>query len=370
MVPQPDRAATEPQAPPPGTEPDAASDTEPDSASDVVPEAVPDAASDAMLDVITVTMGAPLCVVPGTKADLEPLSRKKDVTWSEILIEAAKQTGASIVVEDWRYHKEPQSYETAFCRKDVALGQLMACPFAEVEWSGDAGSQLYVGRCRDWTKPRLSLLPAVLYNGLLKKAGAGGLELADVLPLAGLSDEQYHHWIDESRELQAESCFLLGCRRHPIVKFAAALSPDDIALAASDEGLPLASLEPVQVSALLHTLKTRYRPASDDGKPVDPQITDADKLPNMVLRIRSKTGPYPFWLRRDMSAGFPSVRPPALYLRTNTSIQIESSRAGDSRVYASADGPKVLPVYTHQREQQLLDEFQKSAEPPAGSAAK
>lgn len=306
------------------------------------------------------------CPLPAAKVNLEDLKQKSELAQSEVLIEAARQAGISIVMEDWDYHKTSispmRNGPGKLLRREVPVGEVMRSCFL-LDWHGNARDGLYLGRS-GWYFGGRTLIPAAVYNEVCKQANSKGLDLEDVLPLSLLSEDQISEWISQSKDLRITTGYYGspgGAK--PLMQSCASLTPDDMALAETT-GLPLAKLDPAKVTELLDRLSRANGGARlTGGMSVDSGIRDAEVRPRLVLRIEKQAKKYMWhsglsdqW--EFLAENKYSAIPPILTDKYAVTFVIEADGPNGKHTYASVPGP-ILPVFTEKRERELVEEYNK-----------
>lgn len=229
--------------------------------------------------------------------------KDRDVTYAEVIAAAAKETGLTIIAEDYLDHRRRSNMvvrSTMGGGKFMLVGQpivvnkgavpagktpgvkpdMMAAgaqpnpPFSPVgelgkeasvgeilrvltkgdygparfEWFYDEKQKLLVARPPDWIVKHNNLMPESLLVDLKNKANGNGIELDDLAKLMAYTISQVSDWVWQSKDLQ----FIASTRPSPpsdsLWEFYDKLTVDDKMLARSDAGLPLAKYDTAWVA--------------------------------------------------------------------------------------------------------------------------
>jgi len=311
-----------------------------------------------------------------TKVDMDDWAQKKGLNSAAVMAEMAKRAGFSLVMEDWDYFKQYTNVPQQWLGKGVALEEMRY--YYKLRF--DPEDKLIVALVGDWANKHEALATASVIDPLTKKIATEAIDLDDILPVMLFTQLQWQEWIQSSKDLDVV-CRHINQMRDPLWQFFAMLTPQDRALAATPDGLSMATFKPTVVSDLLTRFgKFRNRQFMySSNKPSYPAIPDEQGLARLVMRLKSSESPF-YSTYTGIVANLPKDKTPprGLDKTNNYTLYINGSGSEPQTQYADSGGPYQLPFYSKDREAELIKALVGDAKPitpsvkttPAGAVIK
>ena len=243
------------------------------------------------------------------KLKLEPPKDGKRQTYSDLLCAVSKATGYSIVAEGnaARYAGLVMSLDkdlnAMLAGKEITVRDALAfgTGLNREVWYLDANTRLIVGRDAEWIESVKSLVSEKLLRETSAKLNGKGMDLDDLAPLAGLTDEQWRAWIydcEEYPDLHAAHLPLpMGDSSLWALYFA--LNPSDRATARSGKPVDLSGLDRARTCSVMrkYLAKVAERSclngrAAKTSQSLEPgQFANLDSAPALSLWIEKQELP-------------------------------------------------------------------------------
>jgi hypothetical protein len=230
------------------------------------------------------------------KIKLEAAKGPQRITAADVMLRTARTAGLNIITEDFiSYTDNGENNRLAgMLGSEVAIGAAVLSEWSEHAcWRVDDDGKTIVGSSPRWIDKHRVLVPESVYSSLCSKAGTTGIDFEDALQLVDLTLEQADEWMTGSHDLcklQTVTTFFCydDSENKPLLALYYHLSPEDKALAASPDGLPLAKLDQKTVAAAL-ALRTKLIAArfyATDKDTLDREKAFAD--PNVLRKATFK----------------------------------------------------------------------------------
>ena len=297
--------------------------------------------------------------------DMDDWADKKGLNSAAVMAELAKRAGFSIVMEDWDYHHRYPSSPQHWLKKGVSLEQLRFYRQLRL----DAENKLIVALSGEWVDKHRSLAPASTIDLLTKKLESGLIELEDLLPVMLFTNGQWQEWIGNSARLDVIGRHI-SSMGDPLWQFFAMLTPQDRALAATEEGLSMARFDTSVVADLL----ARCTKAKDKhhfpstSRPAQPKVADEDGYSRLVMRLKAmESNFYPTYGGAMPNIPKDKPRPRGLDRTYSYSLYISGAGEDSKTRYADSSGPWQLPFYSKEREDELLKALQEDTKTAPGA---
>jgi len=297
---------------------------------------------------LTKTDGPPFL---DTKMKYSPKEDEGKPTYSDVLCAVSKATGYSIVAEGCaaRYCpwlREVGSQVPKLLGKEITVRQALALAIGDEhqEWFVDEENKLILGRDRKWAERVEALVPEKTLVDMSAKLKGTGVDIDDLEPVIGLTDEQRNEWIfqcPEFPELNVLPEYALA--EDSLLRLYFLLTPSERALAKSGKRVSLGGCDPRSVSeALSRHLQTRTKRISFTGKTDDStsslmrseNFSDPNALPEVVI-----------WLERYNSTRVEGAHGYNVNIRVGTGMRTGNSWSSLNDAYpihARADQPAKL----------------------------
>jgi hypothetical protein len=271
---------------------------------------------------------------------------KKDATYVDGLVAAAKAADYSIVLEDLHSQKCAPQFDckNLLIADNTMEQELNLCDWCH--WSTDEQSKLIVGYDSHWSRLHRDLVPESMVKNLTDKLDGGGLELEDVLPIASLTRWQADEWICETKRLhhlRELAKWHFDPAQRSIWALYNSLSTEDKAAAKTPPYLSLGRFDPSYVAGVLSTLDqnsaTMIVPAGGIKKLEVP--SDAERIRQLSLQLDEGSaggGKHYYRIKIVDSRPNPDDGSPKPYIRVTLG-------RGDQGV--------TFPIYSPEREAEL-----------------
>ena len=288
---------------------------------------------------------------------------KKYLTFADAVTALGKASGLNIVTEDFLSHNLGNKGEyDGFCGSETTPSALLRKTLGS--WFYNADDKLVVGWVWShglWRKTHRNLVSESFLLSLTAKLDTTGEDLDDVTPILTLTREQRNAWVYGNRD----TVWLIRAlwNDKPLWQLYDSLSADNKALAKSQDGLPLAALDPAGTAAFL-----RDKAAQEQAEALPlPQTTqangggiagaaslesllDLDALRTAVMRIRNVPATFP--CSGDFGTTGKMVWGPPLH--HSYVMEIEYEKDGQKATLRTSDLGLSLPVYSSKRETELV----------------
>lgn len=297
-----------------------------------------------------IAWGKDISPIMELKVKFEAPKNKKNPTYADAIAGAAQASSYSIVATDF------ESYRMAFVMSliselprlfgsEVTLGKVLThfnCDTSGLDWFLDEDSRLIVFRDKEWTERIKTMIPEKLMIDVAAKLNGPGIEMDDLAPLAPLTWEQCHEWLqsrDEWRPISRPAMILT--EKHCAWQIYFALTPSDRARANTEQGASLAGYDRDWLSDLIRGNRDRLgnnmrgngQKLPDGWKEKQEAFTDDDVLPTLMLRVK----------RSD-----PKEDPGKHYFL----LEIEAQKA-DQKLLITEGNLGAFPIYSPEREAEL-----------------
>jgi len=318
------------------------------------------------------------------KIKLKKPDGKQKPDFSDVIIAMSKASGYSIICADFvsqsRYN---QPYMDDYYEKEINLGQaLNRASYSKLVL--DENNKMLVCLDNNWCYNQSNLVPESFLNGLKEKLDGEGLEFDDAVAIFRLTEGQRYAWIYNSNLLRNH---WYGDDR--LWQLYDSLSPKDKALAKSEAGLPLSNLDQEYLKEMFTDIARRDQRRFSDFYSWRFMLQAYPEQYRLVDEWLNQTHPEckdyknesvnMYQLFADVKAQFPELAnlrrvptdPDAIagmilrvkkYGADTHQYTINITCPGDDkRVIQSFHSPQ-FPLYSEEREKQLKEEAQKTAE--------
>jgi len=231
------------------------------------------------------------------KIKIQKPAENGEIRYSDIMELISKASGYSIVSEDFK-SKEPYYFddeETIFGHEITLKQALRNCGYAQ--WYANDNDKVTVGSDTFWIDRHKNLMPEKLLVELSNKLNTTGVDLDDVVPLVGYTQEQLSEWISEDRDLRSISLSVMDDDRE-FWRLYDALSPSGKAAAKSEKGVPVAKVNPNLTSEVFGKAafeKHRMTQMSGDligfGRAMMSDPKSAERIFQWVMQQHPELGP-------------------------------------------------------------------------------
>ena len=295
----------------------------------------------------------------------------KEITYADMLSMLSKESGFSIVCEDFQSPRPGESGKLDSIVSPSTIGavlkQMDAC-----WWSIDEGEHVIIGWAKNWRAHARNMVSEKLLANLRTKLTSTGLELDDITPLSNLTPKQCSEWFTHSGDLNMLGSVFLDRTLWQIYDV---LTPGDKAFAQSDAGVSLAGLD---VEAMKEYLR-RTRRYNGAKMSINAAMNEAEKLKYIAgKRFECEAMANPEMLRdavlmvkrskASSVAAAPNlaetdINPLSEADRYDYHISLHCQNDGEQFVISSL-GPNVaFPVYSKERETELRKAEPQSSPP-------
>lgn len=297
------------------------------------------------------------------KFKLEAPKGKAQLTFADTITALAKAAGLSIVTEDflshtWGPEPEPGGFFGIELAPSTPLKQTLG------SWFYSPDDRLLVGWAWSrglWRKEHRNLVPESLLISLTAKLDTLGTELDDATPILDLTPEQCAQWILGNRD----TVWLMRAFRQDraLWQLYDSLSPANKAQARSENGLPLAVLDPTPTVAFLNEKialeKAEALPSPGEnvktGASELQPLLDLEVMRSAVLRLKTVPATVPCY--GDMTK--PGGQVWDARLHHSYVMEIEYETDGQKATVSTSDLGLSLPVYSAKREKELSQKLGK-----------
>ena len=316
------------------------------------------------------------------KIDVELPKDAKDPRLVDLIKTVASAGGCNIVVEDFASQLSAKTTDSSVSslvprfKKNTSIAEALRNVFLGVVnylWLFDENDNLIIGQTSSWRDMHADMPSEAYLNDLKRKINGNGVDLDGAVHLVNVSQ----NWIARSRDL---AC--LGAAQtdvDPIWQLYDALQPTDKLLARSDDGLPLAKLDPDWVSGFFTEQKRRGSLACespilpgaggsqkwlDDRKSIWDEyvakclaMSDPRIIATMVMRVKQSPTTYRYTVTKGTGGNdcISCGPPPAVLGMFDYSASISYIVDGRNRqMTASSASCHALPIRTPEREAEII----------------
>lgn len=186
------------------------------------------------------------------KVNIQVPKEVKEPKRQDVLKELSAKSGFSIVIEDFLSHKDiTYSCSTTDFSDDSTVASVLRrmdkTNWKRPLWYIDEQTKLLVGRESEWRKSHNNLVPETLLTGIRQKRLTSGAELDDLTPLLRLTREQFDEWVSSTSDFYNWRVNMSEGEQS-IWQLYDSLTSSEKALAKSEAGLPLTTIDPVWIS--------------------------------------------------------------------------------------------------------------------------
>ncbi len=169
-------------------------------------------------------------------------AKSEELRYSDIMELISKASGCSIITEDFKSKRPSFVDDETFYGHEISLKQaLQNSGQYDYQWYGN--DKVVLGSENSWYDSHKNLMPEQLLSELSKKLNTTGVDLDDIVPLVNFTEEQISEWVASDRELRCISLSMMGDDRM-FWRLYDALSPSDKTAAKSENGVPIAKINP------------------------------------------------------------------------------------------------------------------------------
>ena len=315
----------------------------------------------------------------------EEAKDKKPVYSAEALIALSKQTGMSIICEDFQTHRQKDDLRDSLSSELTIIDALQRALSAN--WTADYREKVLVGYEYSWPTQHRNLIPERIIENMICKGNGDGVDVDDLASLSAFTSEAVESWLNDKNfpNLQYSSYGPPEYRpmpeNRPIWMFYDSLSASNKALAKSKDGIAIGNYD---LKPILAWLKERTRTDGialynpDSPIPSWARLADPSVLPSLVLRIQSDEVSRGTFLLGNTTDSVSSIsdkrsemKIPVGFTKRHRCTLIIEGLTGSERISARVVVSYNLPLFTPEREKVLNEALRKQndakeAEQPAG----
>jgi hypothetical protein len=292
---------------------------------------------------------------------------KKPVYLAEALIALSKETGMSIICEDFHTHQEDKDLRTYF-GSELTIASALQHGLS-INWLADGKEKALVGYENSWPTSHRNLLPERIIDNLTNKGNSDGIDIDDLAALSPFTSEAVSFWLSYKKFSNLPYWSFMQPENRPIWMFYDSLSASNKALAKSKDGIAIGNYD---LKPILLWLEERARTDSiamyqpDLPGPSWKRLTESSKLPSLVLRIQSNEVSRGNFLLGNTTNSASSISdkrsemkiPAGFAKRHNCTLMIECL-AGSQKIFRDVYGGSYLPYFLPEREKQLTEALKK-----------
>ncbi|MCX6345398.1 MAG: hypothetical protein NT018_10070 [Armatimonadetes bacterium] len=295
----------------------------------------------------------------------EETKDKKPVYSAEALIALSKETGMSIVCEDFQTHREDNDLRSSFTSESTIVNALQRA--LSVNWLADGKEKALVGYEYSWPTQHRNLMPERIIDNLTNKGNGDGIDLDDLASLSVFTSEAVSSWVNHKNFPNLQYYPFTQPENRQIWMFYDSLSASNKALAKSKDGIAIGNYD---LKPILEWLKERARTDSaamyqpDSPEPSWKRLADPSVLPSLVLRIEINEASSGLFLSAESSISDKRSEMNILVgfaKRHNCTLMIEGF-VGKEKISLRVDGGYNLPYFLPEREKQLAEALKKQSE--------